>query len=169
MDKRKEKKLIQGLAAGKSQNQVAKEIGISQPAISKYLSRHPEIQEKILQEASRLMDSLPDIIDQLKRDIRQSNELSKLLAGEIKPDEYKGLLMEPKQLIALQKLNYSKQADVLRALGILSSPTQSLIVQQYIQQNQVNVLSKPVQEILSKFVEVNLLGDDEVIDAEVSE
>ncbi len=83
MDTKQEKNAIELLATGAPQAEVAQAIGVSQSAISRFAKKN---QETIQKESERLLEVLPSIIEQTIRDIKTSDELSKVLA-EREPEE----------------------------------------------------------------------------------
>lgn len=157
MNKGEEKEVIQLLASGQPQEQIAEVIGVSQSTISRVAKKH---QESIQKETERLLQSLPDIIDQITRDIKTSNELSKALADPTPEGGLTNLspllLGNSKILTKFMELSYKKQSDVLRAVGILPSVAQSVFIQNLIQKNTTNILSPVVMRVLGDHIRKSL-------------
>ena len=161
MDLAAKNRAVHLVAAGAPQEEVAAAVGVSQSTISR-LIKQPEIRKQILEETNRLLAILPDITSQLIRDIKHSDEISKVLAGEVLPEDYKGLPLAQPILVSLQTLNYKKMSDILRTLGIYPSQTPSVFIQQVFNQNQTNVILPQVLGAIGRYVESS------IIDAESS-
>ena len=210
MNTAEEQKAIQLLAEGMPQEDIAKELGVSQSTISRLAKRK---QEAIQKEAERLVDMLPDIIEQMARDIKTSNELSKALAEplpEISAIKVKMLDMEEAWLIdghelaALYRtpeyielqyklrrieeghfanvpamlsnekllnkfleLSYKKQADVLRAVGVLPAASQSIFIQNIFQAGSKAIINPQVMQILGDHIRKSILDSNSTIEGEV--
>ena len=141
-----EQRAIQLLATGANQAEVAREIGVNRSTVCRWTQKE-EVRAKIEAEAQRFLESLPDTVEQIKRDLSTANQLSKFIAGE-EGAENRTRLTNPDHQLRFLENAYRKQGDLLRAAGILSSPAPSIVVQQVFNDNRTQVLSPTVIQVL---------------------
>lgn len=125
----KRTEIIQGLACGKSQASISKQVGISQQHVSRIASRD-DIQACVEQERLRLVEVIPDAVQNVK-------------------DLVTGMKHIPKNEIKRLELAYKATKDVLCSVGLLKSP--------YININNDNrqqtVIRPEVFAIIGKYLE----------------
>jgi hypothetical protein len=127
------KKVVQRLAVGESQRSIAKDVGIDHSQISRFSNRE-DIRSFIEQEQMRLVEVVPDAVNNVKELVR----------------EMKGI---PKKEIKRRELSYKASLDTLKSIGIMLSPVQSQVITNIYQQN--NLIPSPtVMEILRKHGEL---------------
>jgi transcriptional regulator with XRE-family HTH domain len=166
LDTDKEHLAKQMLALNKGTREVAKATGVSQSTVSR-LKRSKK--EEIEAQAARLIDVLPDIIGDIKRDIKTSTTLSKLFAGETEIEDMPLLLgAEPAVLTKFMDLNYKMKSDVLKALGVLPSNAQSVFIQNLYQGDGSSIISDKVMNIIgAKMIQDQ--EEEDVIDIEAED
>lgn len=164
MKKKDETKAVKLLAQGKSEKEVAIEVGKSQATISRLKSNK---REAIEAEISRFISTLPDITQQIMDDIKTSGKFSKVFSGEVDIEDLPQFLIENPILIKqFMELSYKKQADMLRALGVYPSTTPSIFVQNVFHSGSNVVISPAIMTILGEHLKKNL---DPIIEAEIVE
>ncbi len=202
MNTLEEQQAIELLAAGTPQEEIAATLGVSQSTISRLSKRK---QEDIQKQAEHLIEAMPSIVEQIKRDIETSNMLSTVLSqcppefadlriekakleSEKKQDsdEYRDVVRRESDILTqyTSKLSpffwdnpvlmlkfidqsYKKQADIMRAAGILPAASQSIFIQQLIQNRSTTVFSPVVLNILGEHIR-KALGEP-IPEAEVVE
>lgn len=132
--------VVKELAVGKSQNSIAKRVGLNQSQVSRFASRE-DIRTLIEQEQRKLLEVVPDAVLNVKRLVKEMRNI-------------------PKDDIKRRELSYKASKDVLKSVGLLPTPVQSQILINLSQNNQV--LSPLIMEFLSRFMEK--FADDESID-----
>lgn len=158
MNEKDKNKAIKLLAQGESQDKIAKALGVNQSTISRLRVKNEELVKK---ETERFIEALPDITDQLIRDIKTSNLLSKVFSGETDIEELPPLLtqaiLDPKYksiLTTFINLSYKKQSDILRSVGVYPAQSPSTVFQTLIQQNiDKAVISPAILDVLKGHVE----------------
>jgi len=116
--------VIKSLAAGTSQNNIARDLGVSQPAISHFAARE-DVRERIKQEASKIIAHLP---------VATSN-LQFLM------NNMQSAITNPK----LMELGYRASVKTLEAAGILPTGTPSVIINSF---NNSTEISPAVMRII---------------------
>ena len=161
MDMIQEQETKRMLAMGTSQKEVSNLTGLSPASISRFAKKH---REDIEREGIKLLESLPDIIEHTKRDIKAANEVSKyLVGGKMKnPTRFK----THDSLLKFQEQTYKKSADILRATGILPSQNQSVLVQNIFQDNRTQIISPNVLQVLGESMR-HIFEDPDVIEVGV--
>lgn len=163
MNSNEENKAVQMIAKGDSQEAIAKELGVSQSTVSRFKESHKEL---IQRETEKLLKSLPDITEQLLRDVSLANKVSKALNGEIEVTDLPSLLSDTKVLTKFMELSYKKQSDILKAMGIYPTQTPSVFIQNIFQSGSQAVISPNIMTVLGEHLKKTLI-DSDVVDAEV--
>lgn len=157
------KKMTQMLAKGTSQKAIANKIGLNQSAVSRHLKNN---KEKVEFETQRLVDSLPDIIDQTIQDLKTSAEVSKTLAGENKISDLPEILQDSKILTKFMELAYKNKVDILKALQVFPS-AQNTFTQNIFNKGANAIISPNILSILGEHIKHNI--EDNIEDAEIVE
>jgi len=162
----KEQHMIQLLALNKSTREVSKITGIPQSTVSRFANRK---KDAIKKQTERLISVLPDIVDDLIRDVKTSTNLSKLFAGEIEMEDMPSLLMTEKSILTkFMDLSYKTKSDVLKALGVYPSHAPSIFIQNLFQSEGSTLISEKILTLVGNRLTDNIKPiDDEVIDAEL--
>ena len=135
------KEVIKRLAVGEPQNSVAKDVGLDQSQVSRF-SRREDIQAFIEQEQKRLLDVVPDAVENVMSLVR---EFKNIPAKETKRRE----------------LSYKASTDVLKSVGLLPTPVQSQTLVNICSTK--NVFMSPVmEEALKKYGESLKLPTKEI-------
>ena len=100
--------VVKELAVGKSQKSIAKEVGLTQSSICRFANRE-DISKRIEQEKSRLIEAVPDAVDNIKGLVQEMKNL-------------------PKSDIKGRELSYKASKDVLKAVGLLPSPINQTLI-----------------------------------------
>lgn len=162
MDTKQKNKVVKLLAQGKSQAKIAKIVGKDQSTISRFKKNNIELIDK---ETEKLISSIPDITEQLVRDIKTSNDISKVLAGEMYVDDLSPILSDSKIMTKFMELSYKKQTDIMKAVGILPSVAPSTVIQNLFQTGSTAVISPSILNILGQHISESL-EEAEVISEE---
>ena len=135
------KEVIKRLAVGEPQNSVAKDVGLDQSQVSRF-SRREDIQAFIEQEQKRLLDVVPDAVENVMSLVREMKDI-------------------PAKDTKRRELSYKASTDVLKSVGLLPTPLQSqTLVKIYSSQN---VFMSPVMaEALKKYGESLKLSPEEM-------
>ena len=153
LTKAHEEQVIMLAATGISQGAVGEQLGISRPMVNKIINRDDN-RERIEKETIKYLEALPDVTDQIKRDISTANTLSQIVAGERPiedlPEFFQKMKGGSSEALKYLEQQYKKQNDLLKATGILPSHAPSVFVQNLIQNNTTNVISPNVLEALGK-------------------
>lgn len=207
MELESKQKAIQMLAAGTPQEEIASDLGVSQSSVSRFAKKNQELIQK---EMERLIEVLPDLIDQTLRDIHTSNELSKAIADtapeitRLKQEQLKLLELgiragrdeqivrdsQEYKLLSNQvlqaeeayfgklppiirenealsskfmALSYKKQQDIMRSLGIIPTPIQSVFMQNIFQSGSKAIIAPSILSTLGDYLKT-ALEDKDVID-----
>ena len=107
--------VVKELAVGKSQKAISKEVGLNQSSVCRFANRE-DISKRIEQEKHRLIEAVPDAVDNIKGLVQEMKNL-------------------PKSDIKGRELAYKASKDVLKAVGLLPSP---------INQTLINIQNKPI-------------------------
>ena len=107
--------VVKELAVGKSQNAISKEVGLNQSSVCRFANRE-DISKRIEQEKHRLIDAVPDAVDNIKGLVQEMKNL-------------------PQSDIKGRELSYKASKDVLKAVGLLPSP---------INQTLINIQNRPI-------------------------
>ena len=174
---------------------IAKEIAVKKPIpeimndwnISRGTIRNIKQQKKELieTESARLLEILPDIIDQTKRNIQISNSVTKVIAGEgdekdqavfdnLKseiPTKF-GSYEDIGSALKYVEIGRAEKTEIMKAVGILPSNTQSIMIQNIYNDNRQQVLSTSVESIVTKLfggATGHSTTDNEPVDTESTE
>ena len=156
-------------AAGKSNREIANTIGRSPASISRLVNR-ADSKDIIENEASKILEKLPQIIEMIFRDLNTADHLSKVLAGEIQESEEKTIL--EKDITALLKFRDQTNktiSDILKAMGIYASHTPGMVVQQIYNDNRTAILSPDILSALGGALDYSpaeQVQEGEIIDIE---
>jgi predicted transcriptional regulator len=127
-------KVVKELAVGKSQNVIAKDVGLNQSSVSRFASRD-DIRALIEQEQARLVECVPDAVENVKELVREMRDI-------------------PKSDTKRRVLSYKASKDVLKSVGLLPTPVQSQTFVNLYQDNRTE-LSPFLRELLdAKFAEI---------------
>jgi len=122
------KKVVKKLAVGEKQTDVGKDVGLSQSQISRFANRQ-DIQAFIEKEQKKLLEVVPDAVENVK--------------GLVK--EFKDI---PKNENKRRELSYKANQDVLKSVGLLSTPVQSQTFVNLYQQQNNTILSPVILKLL---------------------
>jgi len=149
---RMKKNVIQSLACGESQREISKKIGVTQAAISKFANKEG-IKPLVEKEIEKLYEILPDIVEQLKRDIATADRISKAIAGDLPEEETRELTDRfgcISGALRFKESIYKQKSDVLKALGVYPSQAPSIAIQNIYQQETNEIFLEPVvQKVLN--------------------
>jgi len=134
------KEVIQRLAVGESQERIARDVGLHQSQISRFVGRE-DVKPFIEQEQMRLLEAVPEAVQNVKELVREMKKI-------------------PKKEIKRRELAYKASLDTLKAGGIMPSPFPSIVIQDNRTYN--NPL---LQQVLSVHFR-SLIGDDSGFQAE---
>ena len=119
----KREQIVKRIVLGESQEAIAKDFGIHQSSVSRFASRD-DIQVAIEEAQKELLSCIPDAVKNVKGLVREFQRI-------------------PKNQIKSRQLSYKASQDVLKSVGLLSTPVQSqTFVNLYQQQN--NTILSPV-------------------------
>jgi len=125
------KEVVQRLAVGERPKSIAKDVGLHPSQIYRFAKRE-DIKPFIEQEQIRLLEVVPDAVENVKELVREMKDI-------------------PKEEIKRRELSYKASLDTLKAAGIIPSSVQSQIITNIYQENNL-IVSPVVQEIISKHV-----------------
>jgi len=125
------KEVVQRLAVGESPKSIAKDVGLHHSQIYRFAKRE-DIKPFIEQEQIRLVEVVPDAVENVKELVREMKNI-------------------PKKEIKRRELSYKASLDTLKAVGIMPSPVQSQIITNIYQENNL-VVFPVVEEILKAHV-----------------
>lgn len=125
------KAVARRLAAGESQRSIAADLKLNASAVCRFVSRE-DIKALIEQEQSRLLDVVPDAVENVKRLVREMKDIP---ASDSKRME----------------LAYRASTDVLRAVGMMANPQPSQFVANIIQPQTETGYSPVIQELLKRY------------------
>lgn len=145
-DPRVQKKIIDDLAMGKSQEEIAAKVGVSQPSISIFKNKE-EIKPFLEKQVYRLIELAPDAISNIQAVI--SDNISKI----------------PLKDTRRRKFVFDASVEVLKGISILPSTVQNQTIINLYQNNLT--LSPQIQDILQGHNK-QLSWKDDAIDCEVT-
>jgi len=149
---------------GKSQAEIAKTIGnIGQTGVSRII-RKKENRKLIEKETTKLLSSLPEIVNQFEENV----ELSKTLMNYISTtgeEENPTKIKEIKDILSFLNLAYKQKSDMLKALGVFPSQNLSMFIQNIYNDNRKQVLSPEVFKAFGSMFEDN--DEDSAEEAEI--
>jgi hypothetical protein len=121
--------VIRRLAVGETQASIAKDVGVDRSQVCRFASRD-EIKPFIEQEQMKLVEVVPDAVENVKELVREIKDI-------------------PPKEIKRRELAYKATLDTLKAVGIMPSPVQSLLITNIYQKT--NIFQTPLAwEILQK-------------------
>lgn len=172
-------------ANGGTVRDIAAQVGASKSSVSRALQTK-QAKEIIERESQRLIESLPDITASSIRQIKTANRIHLAIAGEQDQEgedinlprvfettklDKEGNAVNVTDLAAAIKyaeVAGKRETDILKAVGILSSPVQSLTVQQIYNDNRQANLTPDVLRALSglkqkqvDYEDAEIVGGDE--------
>jgi len=115
-----------------NQESIARDVGLNQSQVSRFANRE-EIKEFIEQEQMKLMEVIPYAVENIKGLAREMPTI-------------------PKKATERRELSYKASSDTLKAVGIMPSPAQSLVITNIYEQRNLNI-HPIVEEIVSKYSE----------------
>ena len=134
------KKVIGEIAAGKSQSEVAQEVELHPSQVCRFLKRE-DVQELIEQETLRLLEAVPDAVQNVKNLVHEMKAI-------------------PKKDSKRQELAYKATSDVLKSAGLLPSSKQSqTLINIYEQKN--FTMPSILQELINEHLQKMTLPPDE--------
>ena len=161
-------------ANGGTVRDIAAEVGRSKSAVGRAINA-PEARAIIERESARLLAALPDITASSIQQVNTARRIHDALAGAIGDDGQLVTLplplapvdkegnTNPANAIAYAAMAAKRETDILKALGILASPVQSVVIQQIYNDNRQAILSPEILAALS-----GTIADDECVeDAEI--
>jgi hypothetical protein len=161
----RDKKVVEEVLKGRKKGEIAKEFGLKQVSTILKKDKSREIIER---ETRKLLDIVPDITSQLKRDIGLSGKISKFLSNPEEGNSGLEAFTDNSEMLEFQKLAYKKQQDIMKAAGIFPSNSTNIFVQQIYNDNRNLVMSPEVFKVLgSLFNDKDDCEDGEIIDAEI--
>jgi len=133
--------VIQRLAIGESQGSIAKDVGLHQSQISRFVNRD-DVKPFIEKEQLRLLEALPDAVDNVKGLVREMPKI-------------------PKKDTKRRELSYKASLDVMKSAGIMPTPEKSQAIINIFQQT--NIIPSPlVQAILEEHMrKLNSFGKED--------
>jgi hypothetical protein len=161
---------------GKSVKQLGEEFALSPQSVSKVLKK-PKSREIIESETKKLLGLVPEITEQLAADLKLGTRLTNMM---VRPESEPELLADScfrdtKDVMDFLKLNYKKQQDIMKAMGIFPSNSTNVFIQQIYNDNRKQVLSPEVFKALGGIFsspedqtedETNQVEDAEIIDVQ---
>jgi hypothetical protein len=134
---------------GKTVQELAEEYAIEPQSVRNVLKK-PRSREIIEQETKKLLGLVPEITQQLAADLKLGTRLTNMM---VKPESEPELLTqsmfaETKDVMDFLKLNYKKQQDIMKAMGIFPSNSTNVFIQQIYNDNRKQVLSPEVFKAL---------------------
>jgi len=173
-NKKKRDLVICKLAAqGKPQAEIAKKVGLGQTGVSRVV-RKEENRKIIEKETTKLLSSLPEIVNQFEKNV----DISKKLLDWISNPQYEEgedgkktllcptLITDPKDAIAFLNGAYKQKSDMLKALGVFPSQNLSMFIQNIYEDNRKQVLCP---EVLKAFGNMFSEDEDNIEEAEIEE
>lgn len=135
--------VVKGLIEGKSQDEIAEQVGVHQSTVSRFVT-NDEIKAIIKQANQDLLDVVPIAVENVKGLVRDMQAL-------------------PMKDHKNRELSYKASKKVLESTGILPAHTQSIFVQQTL--NQRNIFLHPeVERILHEMLKST--SSDDLIDVD---
>lgn len=124
--------VVKELAIGKSKSSIAEEVGLHRSQVCRFANRE-DVKELIETEAMRLLEVVPDAVDNIKTTV-------------------KGMKNLPKKDIKNRELAYKASAKVLESAGILNTATPSQVIVNIFKQSEKPLISPLVQKVLQEFM-----------------
>ena len=125
--------VVKKLAVGESQESIAKDVGLNQSQVSRWIANREDIRSLIQQQQMKLLEAVPDAVENIKSLVREMKDLPE--------DDHKR-----------KELAYKASKDILKCVGIMPTPIQSQTLVNIFQENKKEVISPKVLEIIGKVV-----------------
>ena len=122
--------VVKRLAVGESQSSISKAVGLHRSQVSRFANRE-DIQAFIEQEQKRLLEVVPDAVENVKRLVREMKKI-------------------PKKENKRRELSFKASSDVLKSVGILPSPVQSQTLVNIYQKNINQFIPPVIQKLLEE-------------------
>jgi hypothetical protein len=123
--------VVRRLAVGQTQASIARDFGLHRSNVSRFAKRG-DIRPYIEQEQLKLLDAVPDAVENVKGLVREMKDLPK---GDTKRRE----------------LSYRASLDTLKAVGIMPSPIQSQVITTIFDQR-TQLISPVIHELLKQIM-----------------
>ena len=134
--------VVKQLAVGETKRSIANGVGMHHSQISRFAQRD-EIQALIEAEQTKLLDCVPDAVENVNRLVREMKDI-------------------PKEDTKRMELAYKATKDVLKSVGLLPTANQSQTLININNDNRQQILSPVIQAIIdSKMAEILDDGSDE--------
>ena len=103
--------------------------------------------EMVNQQTAKILDIIPDVVDQYKHDIDISGKLLKHIDGDnlVNPSP---VLKDPRSVIDFLKRTDLIKIQILKAAGIIAPVAANVRVQQFYSQNNTNILGNDIIQAL---------------------
>ena len=124
------KQIAKALVGGESQTAIARTLGVSQSTISRLANRE-DIKPFIEQEQMKLVEVVPDALENIKELVREMKDI-------------------PKDKTKRRELSYKASHDVLKAVGLMPTPMQSPLIMNIYNDNRNLTLSPFMRELLDR-------------------
>ncbi len=121
--------VIRRLATGESQKSIGRWVGLDGSQVSRF-SRREDIRSLIEQEQMRLVEAVPDAVENVKGFVREMKTI-------------------PKKDTKRRELSYKASVDTLKAVGIMPTPVQSQVIANIYNDNRM-ILSPAVKAIIDE-------------------
>lgn len=155
------------LASGKQVSEIAAEHSLTPAAISS-IAKKKRSREIIEQETKKLLSIVPDITEQLVKDVQLSGKLTRYLADpSSEPDVATSAFGDTEEILKFQNLAYKKQQDVMKAVGIFPTNSTNIFIQQIYNDNRKQVLSAEVFQALGGIFSQTDNEAEDIEDAEI--
>jgi len=156
MELENEDKAIQLLATGLSTKKVSDQLegeGTSQKSVWR-LSQAKR--DQIHEQALRLTECLPDLIDTIKQDISTATLVAKVVSGELPEDKLPPILQDAQILNKFMDLTFKQRTDIMKALGLLPSTQPSTVITNIFKEGSNTVIAPQVLNVLNKHIKEEL-------------
>jgi hypothetical protein len=124
-------KVIRDLASGRPQAEIARDIGIHPASVCRF-AQQDNVKEAVKQEAMRLLEALPDAVQNVKDLIQEMRNLPR--------EDYKS-----------RELSYKASVKVLESAGIVNSQAQNQVMVNIFNNNQT-LISPAIQTFITKLI-----------------
>ena len=122
--------VVKRLAVGESQSSISKDVGLHRSQISRFANRE-DIKRLVEQEQIRLLDALPDAVNNTKKLVKEMNKL-------------------PKRDVNNRKLSWEASKVIMEAGGVIPTSRISHTLVNIYQQNFNQFIPPIIQELLDK-------------------
>ncbi len=122
--------VVKRLAAGEKHADIARDFGLHRSSVCRF-ARREDIRPFIEQEQMKLVEAVPDAVENVKELVREMKDIPK---GDTKRRE----------------LSYRASLDTLKAVGIMPSPIQSQVITTIYNDQRNQIISPVVQNVLNR-------------------